>query len=54
MAKNLRQKLPSDDILLVNDINKEAVKKFTGELSGFNVLAAESPREVAEKAVCQL
>jgi 3-hydroxyisobutyrate dehydrogenase len=52
MAKNLREKLPETDTLLVNDVNKDAVTKFTEELSGFTVVAAESPREVAERAVC--
>lgn len=51
MAKNLREKLHSDDILLVNDVNKDSMKKFVEELSGFTVLAAEDPREIAEKAV---
>jgi len=52
MAKNLRQKLPSDDTLIVQDINKDASRKFVDELKAFQVVVAESPREVAEKAVC--
>jgi 3-hydroxyisobutyrate dehydrogenase len=54
MAKNLREKLPETDTLLVNDVNKDAVAKFAEELAGFTVVAAESPREVAERAVCLL
>jgi hypothetical protein len=53
MAKNLREKLPETDTLMINDVNKDAVKKFVEELSGFTVLAANSPREIAEKAVCE-
>lgn len=52
MAKNLREKLPATDTLLINDVNKDAVGKFVDELSGFTVVAAESPREIAERAVC--
>jgi hypothetical protein len=52
MAMNLRQKLPETDTLIVNDVNKDSVNKFIDELSGFTVLAANSPREIAEKAVC--
>jgi len=50
MAKNLRQKLPSDDLLIVQDINKDAVRQFASEFSAFNVVSAESAREVAEKS----
>jgi len=50
MAKNLRQKIPSDDVLYVQDVNKGAVTKFIDELSGFNVISAENAREVAEKS----
>ena len=52
MAKNLREKLPATDTLLINDVNKDAVGKFVDELSGFTVVAADSPREIAERAVC--
>jgi len=50
MAKNLREKLPATDTLLINDVNKDAVGKFVDELSGFTVVAADSPREIAERA----
>jgi 3-hydroxyisobutyrate dehydrogenase len=52
MAKNLREKLPETDTLLINDVNKDAVSKFVEELKGFTVIVTDSPREVAEKAVC--
>ena len=51
MAKNLREKLPKTDTLLINDVNKDAVGKFVEELSGFTVHATGSPREIAERAV---
>ncbi|KAF2396544.1 3-hydroxyisobutyrate dehydrogenase mitochondrial precursor [Trichodelitschia bisporula] len=50
MAKNLREKLPTDDVLIVQDINQAASKKFAEELTGFNVVVAESPRQVAENS----
>jgi len=50
MAKNLRQKLPSDDVLYVQDVNKDAMSKFIDELSGFNVIPAESARQIAESS----
>jgi hypothetical protein len=52
MAKNLRTKIPSDDVLLIQDVNTAATKQFVEELSGFNVVIAENPRQVAEKSVC--
>lgn len=52
MAKNLRKKIPSDDVLMIQDVNKDAVRKFVEELSGFNVIPAESAREIAERSVC--
>jgi len=52
MAKNLRQKLPNHDTLIVQDINKDASRKFEGELSDFKVVVASTAREVAEKSVC--
>jgi len=54
MAKNLRQKLPSDDTLIVEDINKDASRNFADELKSFQVVVADSPREVAERAVCTI
>jgi hypothetical protein len=52
MAKNLREKLPETDTLIINDVNNDAVEKFVNELSAFTVVVADSPREIAEKAVC--
>ena len=51
MAKNLRAKLPADDVLFVQDVNAAATKKFLEE-NPQGVRIAENPREVAEKAVC--
>lgn len=52
MAKNLRSKLPSDDTLIVHDINEAATKKLVSEApGGQGVTIAGSVREVAEKAV---
>lgn len=52
MAKNLREKIPSDDVLMVQDVNKAAVKQFVEELSDFNVIPSDSAREIAERSVC--
>ncbi|KAF2273012.1 3-hydroxyisobutyrate dehydrogenase [Westerdykella ornata] len=49
MARNLRSKLPADDILFVQDINKAATSQFLEE-NPTGVRVAESAREVAEKA----
>ena len=55
MAKNLRAKLPEGDTLVINDINKDATAQFVKEaLPAGGVKIAESPREVAEQAVCLL
>ena len=51
MAKNLRLKLPASEVLIVQDINNSACNKFVAELAGYNVVAVENAREVAEKAV---
>ena len=52
MAKNLRQKVPKEDQLYVNDVNKNALHKFIDELSGYNVSIIESAKEVAQLSVC--
>ncbi|KAF2744292.1 hypothetical protein M011DRAFT_429720 [Sporormia fimetaria CBS 119925] len=49
MAKNLRAKLPADDTLFVQDVNKAASSKFLEE-HATGVRVAENVREVAEKA----
>lgn len=51
MAKNLRTKIPETDMMVVIDVNKAASEKFVKELSQFNIVVAESAREVAEKSV---
>jgi 3-hydroxyisobutyrate dehydrogenase len=50
MARNLRAKLPADDVLFVQDVNKEASSKFLEE-NPTGVRIADSVREVAEKSV---
>ena len=51
MAKNLRQKIPKEDTLFVQDVNSSAVNKFVDELSNHKVEVASSAREVAEMSV---
>jgi 3-hydroxyisobutyrate dehydrogenase len=51
MAKNLRQKLPNHDTLIVQDINKDASRNFADEFSGFPVVVANTARQLAEKSV---
>jgi hypothetical protein len=50
MAKNLRAKLPADDILFIQDVNKAATSKFLEE-NPAGVRIADNVREVAEKSV---
>jgi len=50
MARNLRAKLPADDVLFVQDVNKQATSKFLEE-NPTGVRVADSAREVAEKSV---
>jgi hypothetical protein len=52
MARNLRTKIPKDDVLYIYDINAEATKKFVDEMAGHAVRVAGSARELAEKSVC--
>jgi len=52
MAKNLSAKLPKEDTLYINDVNKAAMEAFKKEIAAdANVKIASSPREVAENAV---
>ena len=51
MARNLRTKIPKDDVLYIHDINTGATKKFVDEMAGYAVHVAGSARELAEKAV---
>ena len=50
MARNLRAKLPSDDTLVVQDVNTAATAKFLEE-NPDGVRVADTAREVAEKSV---
>ncbi|KAF2473958.1 uncharacterized protein BDR25DRAFT_282099 [Lindgomyces ingoldianus] len=49
MARNLRAKLPSHDVLFIQDVNKNATKKFLEE-NPEGVRIADNVREVAEKS----
>jgi hypothetical protein len=51
MAKNLRLKIPKEDILYVQDVNSAAAKKFAEEMSAYQVTIANSARELSEKSV---
>lgn len=53
MARNLRAKLPANDVLFVQDVNKAATSKFLEE-NPSGVRVADDVREVAEKAVSDL
>ena len=53
MAKNLRAKIPAEDTLFIQDVNKAASQKFLEE-NPQGVRIADNVREVAEKAVCTL
>lgn len=50
MARNLRAKLPADDVLFIQDVNKQATSKFLEE-NPTGVRVADTVREVAEKSV---
>lgn len=50
MARNLRAKLPAEDVLFVQDVNTAASKKFLEE-NPEGVRIASNVREVAEKSV---
>ncbi|KAF2121504.1 NAD binding domain of 6-phosphogluconate dehydrogenase-domain-containing protein [Lophiotrema nucula] len=49
MAKNLRAKIPAEDVLFINDVNKAAAAQFLEE-NPQGVRIADTVREVAEKA----
>ena len=51
MAKNLRNKLPMTDTLVVFDVNAAASTKFRAESGGSDIVVAGTAREVAENAV---
>lgn len=50
MAKNLRAKLPAEDVLFIQDVNKAATSKFLEDHPS-GVRIADNVREVAEKSV---
>lgn len=55
MAKNLQKKLPTTDVLYIQDINTEATKRFADEVAtaggGAQVKIAASPAEAADGSV---
>lgn len=51
MAKNLRAKLPREDMLYIQDVNPSSTEKFMSTEPAGNVKVASNPREVAENAV---
>ncbi len=52
MARNLQKKLPSDDVLLVQDINADATARFLAESkSGAQVKIAKTVGEASNGAV---
>ena len=53
MAKNIRQKISNDSTVVVYDINHSALEQFVKDFSRHGpIIAAGSPKEVAEIAVC--
>ena len=62
MAKNLRARIPTSDLLTVYDVNSSATKQFAQEVGvaasstdapakGTGIHIAQGPREVVEKSV---
>ena len=52
MAKNVRQKMPAQSTLFMNDVNLPACEKFVSEFKSFSsITISKSACEVAEKAV---
>lgn len=52
MAKNIRQKIPENCNLVIYDVREETMASFINDFgNGSNVLAATSPKHVAELAV---
>ena len=53
MAKNIRQKISNDSTVVVYDINHAALEQFVKDFGSHGpIIAAGSPKEVAEHAVC--
>lgn len=52
MTLNLRKKIPNSAILVIAELNQDAVKRFLEETKELgDVIVPQSPREVAEKSV---
>ena len=54
MAKNIRLKIDAASPLIVYDVSQEAMDHFIQEHAGSEVVAASSPKQVAEQAVSLL
>lgn len=51
MAKNIRQKIPAESTLYINDVNRSSCERFLHEFSTrLKVVILDSAREVAEHA----
>ena len=50
MAKNLRSKLPAETTLIICDVVKPLIEKFTSEVK-HGIEVAGTPKEIAEKCV---
>lgn len=50
MAKNLRKKLHAESTIIICDVVKPLIEKFTSEVKE-GIEVAETPKEVAEKCV---
>ena len=51
MAKNLRDKIPQEDSIVIHDVNTAVTINFVNEFPGQSVVVAKSAREVAERCV---
>ncbi|KAF1810399.1 3-hydroxyisobutyrate dehydrogenase mitochondrial precursor [Eremomyces bilateralis CBS 781.70] len=50
MAKNLRARIPAEDVLIIQDINTAATKQFVEEAGIQKIKVADTVRQVAEEA----
>ena len=52
MAINLRKKIPKESLLVISELNQEAVQRFLSETKDIGeVKVANTPREVGEQSV---
>ena len=51
MARNLRAKMPADEVLVIQDINRAVSEKFAREHPN-NVRIVDEVRDLAEQSVC--